>query len=193
MHECLASGGIACKTCALATRQALSPFGHSGPYHHPHSHTSPHPPPSTRTHPRDLLTYKGEPDPFKGDVPNARVREFAKEVVEVLFNAAPVAQQSGSLMAQGKIQGFGSGGAEQRSIYTGSGGAGSSSSSRAPPPASGSIASIAGQVAEGPLGQSIASAATALGDFLQKNATGNSSRLNVSTGTGQAGGGWEHT
>jgi hypothetical protein len=33
-------------------------------------------------------------------VPNARVREFAKEVVEVLFNSAPVAPQSNSLAAQ---------------------------------------------------------------------------------------------
>jgi hypothetical protein len=37
----------------------------------------------------ELVHWRGEPDPFKGDVPNARVREFAKEVVEVLFNAAP--------------------------------------------------------------------------------------------------------
>ena len=38
----------------------------------------------------ELVHYRGEPDPFKGDVPNARVREFAKEVLEALFNANPV-------------------------------------------------------------------------------------------------------
>jgi hypothetical protein len=49
---------------------------------------------------RELIHYRGEPDPFKGDVPNARVREFAKEVIEVLFNAAPVTNTSNTLAAQ---------------------------------------------------------------------------------------------
>ncbi len=49
---------------------------------------------------RELIHYKGEPDPFKGDVPNARVREFAKDVVEVLFNAAPVQSNTNTLAAQ---------------------------------------------------------------------------------------------
>jgi hypothetical protein len=51
-------------------------------------------------HCRELIHFRGEPDPFKGDVPNARVREFAKEVVEVMFNALPVAANPNSLAAQ---------------------------------------------------------------------------------------------
>ena len=40
---------------------------------------------------RDHVHYKGDQDPYKGDVPNERVRESAKEAVEALFNsvAAP--------------------------------------------------------------------------------------------------------
>jgi hypothetical protein len=49
---------------------------------------------------RELIHFRGEPDPFKGDVPNARVREFSKEVVEVLFNSAPVTNTSNTLAAQ---------------------------------------------------------------------------------------------
>jgi hypothetical protein len=49
---------------------------------------------------RELIHYRGEPDPFKGDVPNARVREFAKEVVDVMFNASPAPTNTGTLTAQ---------------------------------------------------------------------------------------------
>lgn len=47
-----------------------------------------------------MIHWRGEPDPFKGDVPNARVREFAKEVVEVMFNATPVQNNPNTLAAQ---------------------------------------------------------------------------------------------
>lgn len=43
--------------------------------------------------PRDLVHYRGEPDPFKGDALNERVREAAKEAIELLYNAT-VQQQS---------------------------------------------------------------------------------------------------
>ncbi len=36
---------------------------------------------------RDLTHYKGEPDPFKGDVPNQRVRDSAKEALDAIFAA----------------------------------------------------------------------------------------------------------
>lgn len=34
---------------------------------------------------RELTHYKGEPDPFKGDVPNQRVRDLAKEALDAVF------------------------------------------------------------------------------------------------------------
>ena len=37
--------------------------------------------------PRELTHYRGEPDPFKGDAPNQRVRDSAKEAVDSLFGA----------------------------------------------------------------------------------------------------------
>lgn len=49
---------------------------------------------------RELIHWRGEPDPFKGDVPNARVREFSKDVVEVLFNSAPITNTNNTLAAQ---------------------------------------------------------------------------------------------
>lgn len=57
---------------------------------------------------RELVSYRGDPDPMKGDAPNHHVRELAKEVVEVMFNSAPVHHQANTLAAQGRIQGFGS-------------------------------------------------------------------------------------
>ena len=36
---------------------------------------------------RELTHYKGEPDAFKGDVPNQRVRDLAKEALEAIFAA----------------------------------------------------------------------------------------------------------
>jgi hypothetical protein len=55
---------------------------------------------------RELIHWRGEPDPFKGDVPNARVREFAKEVVEVMFNSAPVQPSNNTLAAQVCVRGL---------------------------------------------------------------------------------------
>lgn len=53
---------------------------------------------------RELIHWRGEPDPFKGDVPNARVREFAKEVVEVMFNTTPIQNTNNTLAAQVRPQ-----------------------------------------------------------------------------------------
>lgn len=39
---------------------------------------------------RELTHYKGEPDPFKGDVPNQRVRDSAKEALDAIFAATDV-------------------------------------------------------------------------------------------------------
>lgn len=36
---------------------------------------------------RELTSYKGEADPFKGDVPNQRVRDMAKEALDAMFAA----------------------------------------------------------------------------------------------------------
>ena len=36
---------------------------------------------------RAMTHYRGEPDPFKGDTPNQRVRDMAKEAVDALFGA----------------------------------------------------------------------------------------------------------
>lgn len=36
---------------------------------------------------RELTHYRGEPDPFKGDAPNQRVRDSAKEAMDSLFGA----------------------------------------------------------------------------------------------------------
>ncbi len=43
---------------------------------------------------RALTYFRGEPDPFKGDVPNQKVRDMAKEALDAVFaavdlNAAP--------------------------------------------------------------------------------------------------------
>ena len=39
---------------------------------------------------RELTHYKGEPDPFKGDVPNQKVRDSAKEALDAIFAATAV-------------------------------------------------------------------------------------------------------
>eukprot|EP00878_Enallax_costatus_P027289 GHUV01029358.1.p1 GENE.GHUV01029358.1~~GHUV01029358.1.p1 ORF type:complete len:212 (+),score=36.59 GHUV01029358.1:432-1067(+) len=152
---------------------------------------------------RELIHWRGEPDPFKGDVPNARVREFAKEVVEVLFNSTPVTNSTNTLAAQGKIQGFGSGGETSTSTYSGIGRSssghysGTSSSSGVTWPHGLTGLAVAQQAAsqitrsaqqalgEGPIAQGIANAANALGGLLQPQGYG--SRLNVSfqVGVGQ--------
>ncbi|GIL73671.1 hypothetical protein Vretimale_5445 [Volvox reticuliferus] len=70
---------------------------------------------------REHIQFKGEPDPFKGDAPNQRVRDAAKEASEALFNTV-TAQPVTSLGS--RIQGFGS--------------------SAAPPPSSGYSNSVSG-------------------------------------------------
>eukprot|EP00195_Chlamydomonas_chlamydogama_P001546 CAMPEP_0202923474 /NCGR_PEP_ID=MMETSP1392-20130828/78467_1 /ASSEMBLY_ACC=CAM_ASM_000868 /TAXON_ID=225041 /ORGANISM="Chlamydomonas chlamydogama, Strain SAG 11-48b" /LENGTH=351 /DNA_ID=CAMNT_0049617155 /DNA_START=57 /DNA_END=1109 /DNA_ORIENTATION=- len=54
---------------------------------------------------RELVHYKGEPDPFKGDAVNQRVRDTAKETIELLYSASTPAATAPSV--QGRIQGFG--------------------------------------------------------------------------------------
>jgi hypothetical protein len=130
----------------------------------------PPPPPS------ELVHYRGEPDPFKGDVPNARVREFAKEVLEVLFNAsavAPSAAAANSLAAQGRIQGFGSGGEgpSRAGGYSGGGGGGGggfsgSYSGGGGGGGMGALSSAASALGEGPLAAGVASVTGAINDFL---------------------------
>eukprot|EP00884_Botryococcus_braunii_P011304 jgi/Botrbrau1/20174/Bobra.0173s0072.1 len=71
---------------------------------------------------RELTSYKGEPDPFKGDVPNQRVRDMAKEALDAMFAATDpsytaAASQTPSLAK--RIQGFGSSG-ETSSVAGGS-------------------------------------------------------------------------
>ncbi|WIA22382.1 hypothetical protein OEZ85_004689 [Tetradesmus obliquus] len=156
---------------------------------------------------RELIHWRGEPDPFKGDVPNARVREFSKDVVEVLFNSAPITHTNNTLAAQGKIQGFGSGGPGEAAARSSSGhygGIGSSGSNMGSGSYSGGFRSsgssglaAAQQAAsqlthaaqqalgEGPIAQGLASAANAIGGLLQP--AGYGSRLNES-GSYQDGG-----
>lgn len=60
---------------------------------------------------RELTHYKGEPDAFKGDVPNQRVRDLAKEALDTLFavqEAPSYSQQNQNTALKGRIQGFGS-------------------------------------------------------------------------------------
>ncbi|GLC64790.1 AP-4 complex accessory subunit Tepsin [Pleodorina starrii] len=75
---------------------------------------------------REHTHYKGEPDPFKGDTPNQRVRDAAKEASEALFNTV-MAQPVTSLGS--RIQGFGSSAAPpQPSYHSSNNGAGSGAS-----------------------------------------------------------------
>ena len=123
------------------------------------------------------MHYRGEPDPFKGDAPNARVRAFAAEVLEVLFNTdttARPASTSSSLAAQGRIQGFGSegpspgragggggGGGYSGGHYSGAGGGGGGG-------IGGGIAALSNAAAQldGPLAAGVATVAGAINDFL---------------------------
>ncbi len=47
---------------------------------------------SVRAPRRELTHYRGEPDPFKGDVANQRVREQAQEALEAIFAATDVSR-----------------------------------------------------------------------------------------------------
>ncbi|KAK9841847.1 hypothetical protein WJX81_007132 [Elliptochloris bilobata] len=57
---------------------------------------------------RELTHYRGEPDPFKGDVMNQRVRDKAKEALEAVFAATDVSRVVAPPPLQNRIQGFGS-------------------------------------------------------------------------------------
>jgi hypothetical protein len=49
---------------------------------------------------RELTHYKGEPDPFKGDVPNQRVRDAAKEALDAIFAATELHPSTASAPLQ---------------------------------------------------------------------------------------------
>lgn len=59
---------------------------------------------------RELLHYRGEPDPFKGDVPNQKVREAAKEALDAVFAPTDTTHHIAQTQPayQARIQGFGS-------------------------------------------------------------------------------------
>ncbi|GFR49633.1 hypothetical protein Agub_g11706 [Astrephomene gubernaculifera] len=87
---------------------------------------------------RELIHFKGEADPFKGDTPNQRVRDTAKEAADALFNSV-MAQPVNSLGS--RIQGFGSSAAPAPPLNTAGsngGGGGRGGSSAAGPAAGGS-------------------------------------------------------
>lgn len=119
------------------------------------------------------MHYRGEPDPFKGDVPNARVREFAKEVLEVLFNAdagtaASSGPAAGSLAAKGRIQGFGSDGPgpDTRANSSGFSGGGYGGHSGGASGGMAALSSAAASLSEGPIAAGVATVATAINEFL---------------------------
>jgi len=45
---------------------------------------------------RELTHYKGDPDPFKGDVLNQKVRDAAKETLDAIFQATDTNYSSNS-------------------------------------------------------------------------------------------------
>lgn len=49
---------------------------------------------------RDLVHFKGEADPFTGDAPNQRVRDVAKDVVELLYTSSGPTGTSSALQVQ---------------------------------------------------------------------------------------------
>jgi hypothetical protein len=142
---------------------------------------------------RECAHWRGEPDPFRGDAPNAKVREFAKEAAEALFDdaplpaaqvssAAPFAPRggggggggaSGTGKLAGRIEGFGGGAADD---FERPAAAYPSSSSSSRMTGFGNTAYVpggggggdSGASAAGPLAQGVASVAAAVGDFLQR-------------------------
>eukprot|EP00636_Phaeomonas_parva_P015317 CAMPEP_0118876576 /NCGR_PEP_ID=MMETSP1163-20130328/17213_1 /TAXON_ID=124430 /ORGANISM="Phaeomonas parva, Strain CCMP2877" /LENGTH=352 /DNA_ID=CAMNT_0006812195 /DNA_START=253 /DNA_END=1307 /DNA_ORIENTATION=- len=56
---------------------------------------------------KECLQYRGPPDPLRGDAIYKRVREAAKEALEAIFNEEDVSAPAP--LANGRIQGFGSG------------------------------------------------------------------------------------
>ncbi|CAL8466715.1 g6251 [Coccomyxa elongata] len=73
---------------------------------------------------RELTHYKGEPDPFKGDVPNQRVRDSAKEALDAIFAATTLNPPTTSAPLQSRIQGFGGGSSDSISSTSSRGTAG---------------------------------------------------------------------
>eukprot|EP00208_Stichococcus_sp_RCC1054_P006621 CAMPEP_0206138492 /NCGR_PEP_ID=MMETSP1473-20131121/3366_1 /ASSEMBLY_ACC=CAM_ASM_001109 /TAXON_ID=1461547 /ORGANISM="Stichococcus sp, Strain RCC1054" /LENGTH=918 /DNA_ID=CAMNT_0053531945 /DNA_START=84 /DNA_END=2840 /DNA_ORIENTATION=- len=59
---------------------------------------------------KEMTHYKGEPDPLKGDVPNQRVRDAAREALDALFGADSGYASTAAPAPQltNRIQGFGS-------------------------------------------------------------------------------------
>lgn len=49
---------------------------------------------------RELTHFRGEPDPFKGDVVNQRVRDQAKEALEAIFAASDMSRSTAPLPRQ---------------------------------------------------------------------------------------------
>ena len=56
-----------------------------------------------------LSDFRGAPDALRGDSPNARVRDEAKECMNAVFNG-PAVKSGGSSAATGRIEGYGGGG-----------------------------------------------------------------------------------
>ncbi|CAL5227111.1 g10020 [Coccomyxa viridis] len=81
---------------------------------------------------RSLTYFRGEPDPFKGDVPNQKVRDMAKEALDAVFAAVDLNPVPTTAPLQSRIQGFG--GSSNTSVSSASSQSGnaaaSSSSSR---------------------------------------------------------------
>lgn len=82
---------------------------------------------------RECQSFRGDPDPLKGERPNQIVRDAAKEATEAVFSSvtASSAPVQGNRQVSGRIQGFGSGNGPGASGGSGggSGGGGYSSSS----------------------------------------------------------------
>ena len=53
---------------------------------------------------RELVTYKGDKDPFKGDSLNQRVRDMAKEVISEVLYVSPPPQHGSSMASSGRVR-----------------------------------------------------------------------------------------
>lgn len=65
---------------------------------------------------RDHVHFKGDPDPYKGDVLNQRVRDTAKEAAESLFNAVAMAPPVNQLGVRPGSVGAGGGGSGEMGV-----------------------------------------------------------------------------
>ena len=52
---------------------------------------------------RELVSYRGEKDPFKGDSLNQRVRDMAKEIISEVLYVAPPQQGSSMSLSSGRV------------------------------------------------------------------------------------------